>query len=242
MVLAVVWLLFFLSGACGLVYEVLWTRQLGLIFGHTVHSLSAVLSAFMAGLALGSFLAGRWLARCGRLLLVYGLLELFIGLYCAALPWLFDAVAPLYARLYGQTGSPALPAARFILSFLLLLVPTTCMGATLPVLSQFLVRSPLGLARTAGGLYAVNTLGAVLGGACAGFVLLPTLGREASNWCAVACNLALGLVAVALGRRAGVAVTAALRPAGCRQDSRQDAGVTAGRDAGVTVCGRRVIR
>jgi spermidine synthase len=199
---AAVWVLFFLSGACGLVYEVLWSRQLGLVFGHTVQSLAAVLSAFMAGLALGSFLAGRYLAPRRRLLLIYGLLEVFIGLYCAALPWLFQAIVPLYRHWYGETGAAGLPAARFAISFLLLLIPTTCMGATLPVLAQFMVRAPLQFARTAGTLYAVNTFGAVFGAAATGFFLVPAVGQAATNWLAVACNLGLGLAAVALNRRA----------------------------------------
>lgn len=196
----VVWLLFFCSGASGLVYEVLWSRHLGLIFGNTVHSLAAVLSAFMAGLALGSWLAGRYLAGRGGLLKLYGLFEVAIGLYCAALPWLFEAVAPLYGSLYGQTGHAAVPVLRFAISFLLLLVPTTCMGATLPLLSQYMTRAPEGMARTAGALYAVNTFGAVAGASAAGFLLLPCLGRGATNLVAVVLNLLLGAVAVYLSR------------------------------------------
>lgn len=202
---AAVWLLFFLSGACGLIYEVLWTRHLGLILGNTTYSLSAVLSAFMAGLALGSYLGGRWLERRlargpVKLLNVYGVLECAIGVYCALLPWLFEAVAPVYAGMYGEAGSAALAPARFMLSFLLLLVPTTCMGATLPVLSQFMTRTPLGLSRAAGTLYAVNTFGAVAGAAGAGFLLLPWLGRSETNGVAVAGNLILGLLALLAGK------------------------------------------
>ncbi|MBI3829127.1 MAG: fused MFS/spermidine synthase [Planctomycetes bacterium] len=213
-----VWLLFFLSGACGLIYEVLWTRHLGLILGNTTYSLSAVLSAFMAGLALGSYLAGRWLERRlargpVKLLRVYGVLECAIGLYCALLPWLFDAVAPVYAGMYGEAGSAALAPARFMLSFLLLLVPTTCMGATLPVLSQFMTRTPLGLSRAAGTLYAVNTFGAVAGAAGAGFILLPWLGRSETNGAAVAGNLILGLLALLVSRWAP-ATEAEAAPAG----------------------------
>ncbi|MBE7463256.1 MAG: fused MFS/spermidine synthase [Planctomycetes bacterium] len=197
----IVWLLFLLSGACGLIYEVLWSRQLGLVLGHSVHSLAAVLSAFMAGLALGSFLAGRYLVKFRRLLALYGMLEILIGAYCLALPWLFEAAIPLYTRLYGETGGTALTVARFAICFLLLMIPTTCMGATLPILSQFLVRSPAGLARTAGTLYAVNTFGAVMGAAGAGFFLLPILGLSSTNHLAVAINLALGVASLMLGRR-----------------------------------------
>ena len=197
-----VFALFFCSGACGLIYEVLWCRQLGLIFGNTVHSLSAVLTAFMAGLALGSYVAGRVAHRLSRPLIVYGALELFIGIFCAALPWMLSdhgPVVPLYRALYGETGGASLSVARFAISLVLLLIPTTLMGATLPVLSQYLTGIKSSLGRTAGALYAVNTFGAVFGAAATGFYFLPSIGKLETNWIAVACNVALGLLAVFLG-------------------------------------------
>lgn len=197
-----VWFLFFFSGATGLIYEVLWTRDLGLILGNTVESLTAVLTAFMSGLAVGSVIAGRLAKRVRRPLLVYGLLELFVGIYCALLPLLFKAAVPFYRSLYDEGAGGTLPAVRFSLSLLLLLAPTVCMGATLPLLSQFMVRSAASLGKTAGGLYAVNTFGAVTGAVAAGFVLLPWLGRSTSNYTAVVCNLLLGTAAVVLGRKA----------------------------------------
>src|SRR5579862_641893 len=126
----IVWVLFLISGACGLIYEVLWCRQLGLLFGNTVQSLSAVLSAFMGGLALGSYCAGRVCHRLKRPLVAYGLLELLIGLYCAALPWAFGThspLIPLYRSLYGESGGGGLALTRFFISFVLLLIPTTFM-------------------------------------------------------------------------------------------------------------------
>ena len=199
-----VWLLFLVSGACGLIYEVLWCRHLGLIFGNTVQSLSAVLTAFMGGLALGSFSAGRICHRLRRPLFVYGILELLIGLYCAALPWLLSdhgPIVPFYRSLYGETGSGTLGAARFLISSALLLVPTTFMGATLPVLSQYLVQSHRALGRTVGTLYAVNSFGAALGAVAAGFFLLPSMGKAGTNWVAAACNITLGILAVVYGLR-----------------------------------------
>jgi spermidine synthase len=196
--------LFFLSGACGLVYEVLWCRQLGLIFGNTVQSLSAVLTAFMAGLALGSYLAGRLCHRLKRPLLAYGILELCIGAYCAALPWLFSdhgPIVPVYRTLYGETGSGSLSIVRFAISLVLLLIPTTFMGATLPVLSQYLSGIKTSLGRTVGALYAVNTFGAVAGAAATGFFLLPNFGKSQTNWIAVGCNVMLGVLAINLGLR-----------------------------------------
>jgi len=202
------WALFFLSGASGLVYEVLWTRMLGLTLGNTVQSLAAVLTAFMGGLALGSWLGGRWSPRLARPLLTYGVLEVFIGLYCAALPWVLGdtgPLVPLYRALYGETGGAAIGIARFVACLLLLLIPSTCMGASLPVLAQYLVRSHHALGRTAGALYAVNTFGAVVGAAATGFLLLPELGKSSTNMLAVAVNLALGAAACWAGAREPVA-------------------------------------
>lgn len=206
----VVWIFFFLSGACGLIYEVLWCRQLGLLFGNTAHSLSAVLVAFMGGLALGSFFAGRYAHRIQRPFLLYGILEIIIGAYCAILPLLFgndSPLVPLYRSLYGESGSNALVAVRLVISLLLLLLPTICMGATLPLLTHHLVRTKTVLGRTVGALYAINSLGAVLGATLAGFVLLPLFGKSTTNLTAVLCNLALGVLAIALGRNDRVPAT-----------------------------------
>lgn len=200
---AIVWVLFLFSGICGLIYEVLWCRHLGLLFGNTVQSMSAVLTAFMAGLALGSYVGGRVCEKLKRPMLAYGVLELLIGIYCAFLPWAFGSnspVLPLYRSLYGEAGGGmGLSVARFVISFFLLLVPTTFMGATLPVLSQFLVRSKAFLGRTVGALYAINTFGAVLGAAMTGFVLLPLLGKASSNNLAVVTNIILGTLAIVFG-------------------------------------------
>lgn len=200
---AIVWVLFLFSGICGLIYEVLWCRHLGLLFGNTVQSMSAVLTAFMAGLALGSYVGGRLSHRLKRPMMAYGVLELSIGIYCAFLPWLLgqsSPILPLYRSLYGELGGGlGLSVARFGISFLLLLIPTTFMGATLPVLAQFLVRSKVFLGKTVGTLYAVNTFGAVLGAAMTGFFLLPALGKASTNNIAVVANLILGTLAVIFG-------------------------------------------
>jgi spermidine synthase len=198
-----VWVLFFFSGASGLIYEVLWCRHLGLLFGNTAHSLSTVLVAFMGGLALGSFIAGRNAERVRRPFLAYGVLEVIIGLYCAVLPFFFSIDSPLvgfYRSLYGESGSTTLIVVRLLVSLGLLLVPTICMGATLPLLTQYLVKSKSVLGRTAGSLYAVNSLGAALGALSAGFILMPLLGKTGANTLAVVLNLALGVIAIVLGR------------------------------------------
>jgi len=199
-----VWVLFVFSGACGLIYEVLWCRQLGLLFGNTAHSLSTVLTAFMGGLAIGSFVAGRLAHKVRRPFMVYGILEVAIGVYCALLPMFFgenSPLIPMYRSLYGETGSDSLVAVRLLVSLILLMIPTTFMGATLPLLTHCLARSKGTLGRTVGTLYALNSFGAVLGAAGTGFILLPLLGKIDTNWIAVATNILLGISAIALGRK-----------------------------------------
>src|SRR6266550_6637895 len=134
---------FILSGATGLIYEVLWARMLGLVFGATTLAVSTVLAAFMGGLALGSALAGRRGASVKRPVRAYGLLEIGIALYAVAVPLLFSLVDNLYAVIWQHfhPGFFVFSLWRFLLSCVMLLVPTTLMGATLPLLSAALVQS-----------------------------------------------------------------------------------------------------
>ena len=149
-----IFICFFLSGATGLVYQVLWLRMLGLVFGHTVYAITAVLAAFMAGLALGSFLFGRMAGRLRNLIGTYGWLEIGIGIYCALLPVLLWLASFLYFGLHRTLGLSydAFSFVQFLLVFILLMVPTTLMGGTLPVQSQAFVREESGLGRMVGAL------------------------------------------------------------------------------------------
>jgi spermidine synthase len=192
-------MLFLLSGACGLIYEVLWCRELGLVLGNTSYSISAVLTAFMTGLAVGSFVSGRYSDRFTNPLLVYGILEILIGLYCAILPLLWSETGPLlsiYKSAYGETGSSGVHVLRFLISLLTLLIPTLFMGATLPLLSSLVVIDKQKLGQAVGSLYAINSFGAVIGTLTTGFLLLPQLGKSKTNWIAVICNISIGLAAI----------------------------------------------
>jgi len=203
---------FFLSGATGLVYEVVWLRLLGLVFGHSVYAITTVLAAFMAGLGLGSVLLAGRVGRIRNLIAAYGWLEIGIGAYCALMPGLLWLAAGAYLGLHRMLGlSPtAFGLVQFAIVFSLLLVPTTLMGGTLPVLSQALARSETGLGRTIGALYAVNTLGALVGVALAGYVVIPALGNRISIAVAAMANLAVGCAALAYarGRRGATVVRA----------------------------------
>jgi len=202
-VTALVLACFFLSGASGLVFEAVWTRELTLVFGSTALAMSTVLSVFMGGLALGSWLAGRYADRIADRLRAYALAEAGVGLYALVVPLVLAGYPALNAAMYRLLGGSAvgLSLARFVAAALLLLVPTTLMGATLPLLSRHFVRDDgTSVAGTVGRLYAINTFGAVVGTFVGGFVLLPDVGVRATNYTAAATNLSLA-AAVWLARR-----------------------------------------
>src|SRR5882724_11061564 len=195
---------FFLSGATGLIYEVLWARMLGLVFGATTLAVSTVLAAFMGGLALGSALAGRTGASIKRPVRAYGLLEIGIALYALAVPFLFSLVDNLYAVLWQHfhPGFVVFSLWRFLLSCLMLLVPTTLMGATLPILAAALLRRHDLTSTSVTKLYTRNLVGAICGSIGAGFFLLPFLGVRATIYTASVINMVIGIVAILADRRA----------------------------------------
>ena len=202
---------FFLSGATGLIYEVLWARMLGLVFGATTLAVSTVLAAFMGGLALGSALAGRTGARVIRPVRAYGLLEMGIALYALTVPFLFSLVDSLYAVVWQHLhpGFFVFSLWRFLLSCLMLLVPTTLMGATLPLLSAALVRSAGQTSTSVTRLYTRNLAGAICGSIVAGFFLLPVFGVRATIHTAAIINIIIGIVTILADRRTETSSSAA---------------------------------
>ncbi len=202
LLLLVALICFFFSGVAGLIYEVVWTRMLTQIFGNTTYAIATVLAAFMAGLALGSYWFGRLADRGKNDFLLYGFLEAGVGVYGLSVPWLFKIGQFLYVPLYDV--NEAYPfifnLLLFFLSFLLLVVPTILMGATLPVLSRFFVRSLAHLGRRVGNLYATNTLGAVIGCAAAGYYLIPTFGMRRTVFIAAAVNLTIAVLIFTVDR------------------------------------------
>ena len=186
-------LLFALSGAAALVYEVVWTRLLALQVGHGLAAASTVLAAFMGGLAIGAAAGGRIGQRMDprQALRGYAVLEAGIAAIALALPWLLLALRPVLAALYdnGAAGL-AFSTARLLSSLVLLSLPAAAMGATFPLASRWLVRSAPLVPEEAGRLYAANTLGAAAGAVVTGFVLLPSLGLAGATIVGVALNLA----------------------------------------------------
>lgn len=187
--------LFLLSGLSSLIYQVVWTRLLVLVFGSTTHATSAVLGVFMGGLAAGSFVAGKFVDRTKRPLLLYGLLEGVIGLWALFVPFLFEQALAMNRKIDGlsQGDFGRFAAVVLLEATVILLIPTTCMGATLPLLAKFLTDSLAVVGKRVGTIYAINTLGAVVGSAMAGFFLLPLLGLSATTAVAAVINLLLFL-------------------------------------------------
>lgn len=197
--------LFLASGFCGLVYQVVWLRQLMLVFGVTAHAISTVLAAFMAGLALGSFVFGRYIDRNPRPLRAYAVLEIGIGVYALLVPALFWGAERVFGVLHGAVGDSVgtQNLVRSVLCFVVLLVPTTFMGATLPILSKFFIETLSRVGKETGRLYFINTFGAVLGTAVTGFFFIPTFGLQISTWIAAALNVGVGIVGWMLDRAPG---------------------------------------
>jgi len=185
-------LYFFLSGMCGLIYEVVWVRLFGLVVGVTIYSFTTVLVAFMSGLALGAYLGGRYADKTTRNpLRVYGILELAVGIYALIIPFLIQALGPLFSFFYQnfEQNSLVFLLIRFFICALVLMVPTTMMGATLPVLVRHTYAGREHFGWTTGRLYAVNTLGAVFGSFISGFVLIPVWGQRATIYSAAMVNI-----------------------------------------------------
>ncbi len=188
------------SGLSALVYQVLWTRLLGFVFGTTSEAIGSVLAIFFAGMAIGNAWAARRLGSVERPLRVYGLLELGIGAWALLSLPLLQALPAVYGWLGGDPGPLATFALRISTTALLLLPPTIAMGATLPVVARGVVSDDRTLGRWSALLYAANTLGAVAGAYLCGFWLLPSLGLTAAVWGAAVVNLLVAaLVLVTLG-------------------------------------------
>lgn len=196
--------IFFLSGASGLAYEVVWTRLLGLAVGHTTFALTAVVAAFMGGLAAGSRFFGRRLERGADPLRLYAALEGAIALVALAFPLqllLVNTLSTHVGRLL-HAGTFTLGVARFGLAALAVAPATFLMGGTLPAMVAVWAQRRTGsLARYAGLLYAINTAGAVCGATAAGFVLIERLGTFETTWVAAAGNLVGAVTALVIGRR-----------------------------------------
>ena len=205
---------FFLSGMCGLIYQILWTRILSLLFGHTTFAIGTVITAFMGGLALGSYYFGRWADRESPFkdllkkqgesphLLAYGLMEASVGIYCLLTPLLFVLVEQVYLP-FSALPFYALNILRFVLCASVLIIPTFLMGGTFPIISKFFIQNFSEFGSKLGRLYFINTIGAATGSFAAGLYLLRILGLNATLQCAAVINIGIGVLAYLVNKNPG---------------------------------------
>lgn len=187
--------LFFLSGIAGLMYEVIWVQQLTLVLGASTYAVTVVLISFMLGLAIGAWLIGNLVDRLTEhnLLGVYVLLEIAIGAYSLLFPFLLGLAEGQLVSFYQayQPGPFLFNSIKLLLALGLLIVPTTLIGATLPVLAKYVVRERKNISLRVSQLYAANTLGALTGVVVTGYFFLPLLGVIKTTWLAVGANFSI---------------------------------------------------
>lgn len=198
----IIGLLFVISGMAGLIYQIVWFKYLGLFLGNTTYAQMTVLATFLGGLALGNFLFGRNADAVKNPVRVYSLLELTIGLYCFSYPALSSILGNVFlsmsSNLNIETQLFVFNSFRFLISAILLLIPTALMGGTLPVLSKFFVEKISESRKEVALLYFLNSFGAVIGVIFAGFILIKDFGLEITNYTTAAINVLLGVAAFAL--------------------------------------------
>lgn len=191
---------FFVSGACGLLYQVVWTRKLILLFGTTAYAVSTVLSIFFLGLGLGSLFGGKLADKARRPLVVYGVFEVLIGAWAVLFIVTIDAGDATVVKLIQFASDSRIVGigVRAVLAAALLFVPVFLMGATLPLLARFVGSGVRTRGRRIGLLYAANTVGAVLGCALTGFVLIASLGYTTTTLVGAMWNVIIGAIAMIL--------------------------------------------
>lgn len=196
--------IFFLSGFSALVYEVIWARMLALVYGSTVEAVSAVVTAFMAGLAMGSYFMGRWIDKRDNTLLIYSITEFGIAIASLSLYFIIIFIPDIHSTFHNivgiETSFILFHDNGYILEFLLVFVPTTLMGATFPLMVKSYISSRNHVGEGVSIIYTVNTLGAVLGAFLTGFFLIPAIGVRATVYTAVAINLVLATAAFLIRR------------------------------------------
>ena len=201
------------SGFAGLVYEVTWTRLLTLYIGHTTAAATAVVAAFLGGLAVGAAAGGRIALRLTprRSLDAYVALELFVIVAALLVPLELQAFTTLLRSTYADGAGAWFPSARVMSCVVMVFVPALALGATFPMAIRWFAAGALRPAWHGSVLYFVNTVGAAAGAMLAGFVLIPSLGISRTTYVAMAGTATAALCVFVAGRTnpdpAGVAAT-----------------------------------
>lgn len=185
-------LLFFISGTAGLIYEIIWSEMLINLLGSSIVAVTVILTAFMGGLAIGSWTIGQYADKWNdkRIAISYFFVEIIIGLYALALPFLIKNLESFYILIYSYLSIESFTAViiKFILGFCVLIIPTFLMGTTLPLITRFLSRNWENYTKNISLLYALNTLGAIIGTLFAGFYLLENYGIRGASLFSASIN------------------------------------------------------
>lgn len=183
-------IIFALSGMTALIYEVIWSRPLQLIFGSTIYAVSTILTTFFIGFSLGSYIFRNIADRTKNPLLLFAILEFGIGLYGLIILQLFKILPSIYLSL---TNIPGIQFVQFFLLFLILVIPTTLFGATWPVVNKIYINSNK-LGKDAGKLYSFNSFGSFIGSLAAGFILIPLLGIKTTTIFSASLNILIAIL------------------------------------------------
>lgn len=191
-------IIFLLSGIPALIYEVVWVRLLALAFGTTTGATALVIGAFMAGLGFGSIYWGKRVDASPRPVRLFGLLQFGIAITSFIIIIIFKNMPAIYRVLFFllDTGSSVSLIFIFIISFILMFVPTFLMGGTFPVMSKAFIQRNTDIGSGIGTLYAVNTCGGIIGAGAAGFVLIAQTGLTITQGIALAINLMLSIITI----------------------------------------------
>lgn len=195
---------FIASGAAGLMYQVVCSRQLVLVFGNTTEAIGTIVTAFMAGLGLGGLVGGLVSPKLRRPLLAYGLVELAVAGSALLVPVGLHLIEGTYRSVYETTAPGELTLVRLVLTMAAVTPVTFLMGLTLPLLTRHLVTSMRTAGARMGQLYSANTLGAMAGTLLSGIVLIELLGLSATADVAVGFNVLAGSIGLALAARAPI--------------------------------------
>ncbi len=197
----IIYLLVFLSGFSALIYQILWMKQLGLLFGNTSHAAGVTLAAFFAGLAVGSWFWGKRSNQGRNPMRIYAGLELGIAITALLYFVVIKGYHFIYPEVFESVHSGAwLLLIKFILALVLIFPPAFCMGGTIPVVGQYVIRNASRFGSTSALLYGINTLGATLGALLAGFFLPLWFGFQATCFIAMGITLILAVMAFVLSR------------------------------------------
>lgn len=186
---------FFLSGFAALIYEVVWTQLLTLLFGSSAYSFSIMLAAFFLGLGIGGYVAGKNIDKIKDAIKIFSYLEMGIGLSGLIILLFYEKIGETLYFLYRISGSFYLfMVSVFLLSFLFMAVPAALMGATLPVVSKIYSNNKETVGRNIGEIFSSNTFGAIFGSSVAGFVLIPAIGLVRTTVVAALINITVAFI------------------------------------------------